>query len=45
MKQEKAQTNNLTLHLKEVEKTTYKAQSEQKGGNNKDQSRNKQNRV
>ena len=39
-KQEKAQINNLTSHLRELEKDN-KAQSEWKEGNNKDQSRNK----
>ena len=38
-KQEKSQINNLTLQLKEVEKE-QEVQSQQKEGNNKDQSGN-----
>ena len=38
-KQEKSQINNLTLHLKATR--TTKAKSQQKGGNIKDQKRNK----
>ena len=43
-KQERAEINNLTLHLKELKKQQT-AQSEQKEENNKDQTRNQQNRV
>ena len=39
-KQEKSQINNLTYYLKELEKEE-KAQSQQREGNNKDQSGNK----
>ena len=44
-KQEKSQINNLTLHLKELKKRTSKAQTDQKNGNDRDQSRNKQTGV
>ena len=35
--QEKSHINNITYHLKELEKEKNKAQSQQKEGNNKDQ--------
>ena len=40
-KQEKYQVNNLSYHLKELEKKEHKAQSQQNEGNNKDQRGNK----
>ena len=41
-KQEKSHINNLTYHLKELQKiTTNKYQSQQKKGNNKNQRRNR----
>ena len=43
-KQEKAQINNLTLHLKEHEKE-QQTKAKVSRRKNKDQSRNKQNRV
>ena len=40
--EKRSQINNLTLHLRELEKKLgSQAQSQQKKGNNKDQSRNK----
>ena len=44
-KQEKSQINNLTLHLKELEKEQQIKPKVSRKGNNKDQSKNKQNRV
>ena len=40
-KQEKSQINNLTLHLKDLEKEEQTKPSQQKERNHKDQSRNK----
>ena len=40
-KQEKSQTTNLTLHLKQLEKEEQKTQSQQKERSNKDKIRNK----
>ena len=43
-KKKRSQINNLTVHLKKLEKRgTNSAQSQQKKGNNKDQNRNKLN--
>ena len=44
-KQGKYQINNQTLHLKKLAKEQQTAQSELKKENNKNQGRNKQNRV
>ena len=38
---ENFQINNLTYHLKDLEKTAHKIQSQQEEGNNKDQRGNK----